>query len=580
MKILFIDGYVDEPAALGVPPYLSPQARYVWGAVQDAGADGRYMTIDEVRRRSNILVREPDAGINSTEGFRKPVKYPVTDEKIDLLVLLAGAVVPGRYLRAFPISKREINALIKWFDGPVILGGAQIRQNQQEYRIVSQKRPHFHISTKDLDASVFDFLSQDSFQDRRRTEEEWDKWALLGASLTVFHPDYPEPLICDVDTSRGCVRWFTGGCRFCIEPSYGKPFFRSISSIKNEVQRLSDANVRNFRLGGQSCFFCYKALNVGETETPEPRPSMIESLLREVRTAAPDLSVLHLDNANPAVIAEHPEKAKQIMNSILKYCTPGNVLALGMESADPRIIHAENLNASPQQMWEAVKLINAAGGLRGANGMPHTLPGINILCGFNLENKNTYSLNFQFLESLLNHGLLVRRINVRQVLMPDAAKPKKKSHSRFLRFKRQIREKIDRPMLQKIIPQGCILRKVFTEIRKGKITFGRQPGSYPILVGIPYELPLNRFVDVKITGHGYRSVTGISVPMNINTAEFTALQALPGIGKKRAVRLVQKRPFHSGNQVMQALDEPEIFQRIRPFISLDSESAPNPDQRK
>ena len=52
MKALIIDGYVDEPACLGVPPYLSPYPRYIAGALRERGLpekDIHYLTIDTLR---------------------------------------------------------------------------------------------------------------------------------------------------------------------------------------------------------------------------------------------------------------------------------------------------------------------------------------------------------------------------------------------------------------------------------------------------------------------------------------------------------------------------------------------------
>ena len=34
MQILLIDGYIDEPGCLGVPPYLAPLPRYIYGALR------------------------------------------------------------------------------------------------------------------------------------------------------------------------------------------------------------------------------------------------------------------------------------------------------------------------------------------------------------------------------------------------------------------------------------------------------------------------------------------------------------------------------------------------------------------
>src|SRR5207253_2688473 len=115
MKVVILDGYVDEPSNFGVPPYISPYPRYVAGAVRDA--------------------------------------------------------------------------------------------------------------------AVYDHLMSDEWTNRDRTMEEWDRWAYLGAEVIRAHPDFPEPLTVELDTSKGCVRYINKGCSFCIEPMYGKPKFREVAGI-------------------------------------------------------------------------------------------------------------------------------------------------------------------------------------------------------------------------------------------------------------------------------------------------------------------------------------------------------------
>jgi len=39
VRVVIVDGYTDEPAGLGVPPYLDVYARYAAGAAFTAGAD-------------------------------------------------------------------------------------------------------------------------------------------------------------------------------------------------------------------------------------------------------------------------------------------------------------------------------------------------------------------------------------------------------------------------------------------------------------------------------------------------------------------------------------------------------------
>ncbi|MGA0379819.1 MAG: hypothetical protein ACO3NJ_03330, partial [Candidatus Poseidoniaceae archaeon] len=73
------------------------------------------------------------------------------------------------------------------------------------------------------------------------------------------------------------------------------------------------------------------------------------------------------------------------------------------------------------------------------------------------------------------------------------------------------------------------------------LTFGRQIGAYPILIGVPYHIPLETSSDIMITGDGARSITGVEIGLSIDTASEKQLEAIPGIGKKAAWNLVSAR---------------------------------------
>jgi radical SAM superfamily enzyme with C-terminal helix-hairpin-helix motif len=142
------------------------------------------------------------------------------------------------------------------------------------------------------------------------------------------------------------------------------------------------------------------------------------------------------------------------------------------------------------------------------------------------------------------------------------------NHTLFRRFKEKVRTEIDHTMLARVVPEGTVLRDVYTEMHEGKITFGRQVGTYGLLVGVPYELPLNRFVDLKVTSHGQRSLTAVQYPFDVNTATLRAISALPGIGAKRAARVVRSRPFGSLAAFSAALDDPRVAERVAPYLGL------------
>jgi len=281
--------------------------------------------------------------------------------------------------------------------------------------------------------------------------------------------------------------------------------------------------------------------------------------------------VLHMDNANPITLATYPEESEQILKTIIKYHTPGDVTAFGMESADPKVISANSLKASPEEVFEAIKLVNKLGSVRGTNGLPEILPGINFVHGLMGESKKTFQHNYDFLKLVLDSGLLLRRINIRQVMAfpgtpiygkDEAAKKHKKL---FLDYKEKVRKNIDLPMLRRVVPEGTILRDVMCEMHENGITFGRQLGSYPLLVGIPTSLPLRKFTDVTVSGHGMRSITGIPYPLNINTASASLIRELPGLGRKAADSVIAGIPYADREDFLRRVSEGE---KLLKFVEI------------
>jgi radical SAM superfamily enzyme with C-terminal helix-hairpin-helix motif len=111
---------------------------------------------------------------------------------------------------------------------------------------------------------------------------------------------------------------------------------------------------------------------------------------------------------------------------------------------------------------------------------------------------------------------MLRRINVRQVipfpgtqLFDEAgAKFLRKNAKYYFKWRRDVRQKIDVPMLQRVFPRGMIMKDVFLEIYDGKTTFGRQIGTYPVVIGIKGRHPLRTWHDVRIVDNMKRSLVG------------------------------------------------------------------------
>jgi radical SAM superfamily enzyme with C-terminal helix-hairpin-helix motif len=535
MDVVVIDGYVDEPAALGVRPFLHPVVRAMYGAALDAGARVTYLSIDHIR---------------------KGIEIP----RAHVYAFHMGTAVPGRYLRSMPASEKELNSILNGIAGQAMVGGPAALNYEMGDDVI--------LARRDAAAALHDLLLGGEITDRWRTLNEWNRWLLLGASVVRQHPDFPEPLIVEVETYRGCMRYDSGGCSFCVEPLKGKPVSRDVDDIVNEAARLRELGVTNFRLGGQTCFVSYLASRSrGEIV---PNPEAVDSLLSRIASLKP--RVLHLDNANPAVIATRPEESREVLRSVVRHCSSGNVLAFGMESADPSVIEANNLNATPEQVMFAIAMMNELGGERGENGLPRLLPGLNFIIGLDGECAKTLDLNLDFLKDVLKRGHLLRRINIRQVMCIRRGFRPGVKRSQFIRFKEKVRDEVDRPILERLVPVGTVLKDVYIEKREGNRSFGRQVGTYPILVGFEYPLATEGFLDAAVVGWGYRSITAVEHPLSVNSCPMSALNSLPGIGKKRTARLVRARPLKGKEDLMLALGDKRLVEELEGMLSFRFDS--------
>ncbi|MCG1002211.1 MULTISPECIES: radical SAM protein [Halobacterium] len=551
LDVTLVDGYVDEPAHFGVPPYISTYPRYAAGALVDAGIPEEqitYHTIDELRENKSKFNDVADA---------------------DLFVYVGGMTVPGKYVGGTPAEPDEVRELAWLADGTSIMGGP-VRFGVGEENAGAQEMERSDLdfdflAMADVEAAVYDLVKNglEGFEDRYRDNEEIDRWGAKGAFVVEQHPNYPDYLICEMETSRGCAY----RCSFCTEPMYGDPGFRSADSVVREVGNLSDHGARHFRLGRQADILAFG----GDGEAPNP--DALRRLYEGIREVAPNLETLHLDNMNPVTIVDYPEKSREAIRIIAEHNTAGDTAAFGLESADPVVQEENNLLVSAEECLEAVRVVNEVGGWRpgespedaptwgdeATNRLPKILPGINLVHGLTGEREQTFAHNKRFLQSVLDEGLMLRRINIRQVMafegtdMAETGAQLAEDHKRqFKRYKQDVRENIDNAMLNRVVPPGTLLKDVHLEYHQDGKTFGRQLGTYSLLVGIPGERELGRTIDVAVTDHGYRSVTGVPHPLDVNDASMDELTAIPGIGKSTAGDLLVDRPHDSAPSVEDA----------------------------
>jgi radical SAM superfamily enzyme with C-terminal helix-hairpin-helix motif len=483
MASTILDCYTDEPAGLGVPPYLGTYPRYLYGYLKEKyGEKINYITIDDLRLLvfyGNALRQKQQTDIkvyNLTKNQK--ILQKILDETTELYIIL-GVHTPGKYLSALPGTLNEAIKLTKGLKCKKILTGPAIFGTSLEGGRFSEK----------AELNNFNRIGKMDF-----SYKEIAKYSVGGSEMLSQIPDLR---IIEIETSHGCSR--SKCCSFCTEPIKHKLEFREIKDIISEISSFYGKGIKNFRLGKQSCFYTY----------PDPI-----KLLEEIKNKFPDLTTLHIDNVNPVMVVS--ERGEKITGAIVKNCTPGNVAAFGVESFDKDVFSANNLNCDAETAYEAVKIINKYGRETGNNGMPKFLPGINLLFGLENESKKTHEENMKLLKKILNDNLLLRRINIRQVNIFKGTPLFKSVGNKFLKknkkfywkWRNDVRQNIDFPMLKKVVPLGTVLKNVRTEIYDGNHTFGRQLGTYPLIVGINKKVPLKEFYNIKVTGHMLRSITG------------------------------------------------------------------------
>ncbi|SIQ89805.1 Radical SAM superfamily enzyme with C-terminal helix-hairpin-helix motif [Haladaptatus litoreus] len=553
LDVTLVDGYVDEPAHFGVPPYISTYPRYTAGALVDAGVPAEritYHTIDELREDNAKWADVADA---------------------DLFIYIGGMTVPGKYVGGTPAEPDEVRKMAWTADGTSLMGGpVKFGVGDENAGGTETQRDDLDfdfVAKGDVEAAAFDLVESglEGFGNRMRDNEEIDRWAESGAFVIEQHPNHPEYLICEMETSRGCPY----RCSFCTEPLYGNPSFREPNSVITEVEGLYQRGARHFRLGRQADILAYG----GNGE--KPNPDALRELYGGIREVAPDIGTLHLDNMNPITVVEWPELSREGIRVIAEHNTAGDTAAFGLESADPKVQEENNLNVTAEECFEAVKIVNEEAGWRpGEDGenaptfgsdaesrLPKLLPGINLLHGLKGERRETFDYNREFLQRVYDEGLMLRRVNIRQVMafsgteMNEVGADIANDHKKlFKQYKREVREEIDNPMLNRVAPPGTVLPNVHLEYHKDGRTFGRQLGTYPLLVGIPGERELGRTIDVAVVDHGFRSVTGVPYPLDVNSATMDELTAIPGLGKQRAGNVIVNRPYETPDELAETVD--------------------------
>ena len=556
---LIFDGYVDEPACFGVPPYISPYIRYSAGVLKLFDYEIAYYTCDQWRE-------DP-----------KPVEEML--RRADVIVIVAGLSVPGRYRGGTPLLLSELQKISSLkrrgflFLGGPITSGYALRGGKKALAISADNIDF--VVTGDPEEALYQFLTKNDVDLRaRRTYEKTKLWSVFGSEVVKLHPWYPW-VMAELELSRGCDKG-DAPCSFCTEGTSMKIEERPISDVLDEIRALYNFGIRAFRFGRCSNILTYQGTTFDNKR--KPNADALRDLYSQAREACPQLMTLHTDNANPRTIVDFPDAAAEAIEIISKYNTEGDVLSFGIENLHPFVRNINNLKVNFDEALFAVKVVNEIGGWRPTpRSLPKLLPGLNFLVGLAGDSNESLKLHAEFLARILEEGLMLRRINIRKPMLFENTPlkvlidkyPSRIKENHYKKWKEWVRSQIDQPLLKRLAPLGCIIKNLRIEEKVGNLSFGRQLATYPLLVGVVDDtLPLGTVIDAAVTDYGRRSLTAVPFPLDLNSCPLGSLTAIPGIGRARASRIISERPFASFEKLKEASDDEKVAEGLKIFTAL------------
>ncbi|MBI2659298.1 radical SAM protein, partial [Candidatus Woesearchaeota archaeon] len=131
MKFTILDCYTDEPAGLGVPPYLGTYPRYIAGCLD---SDVAYLTVDDLRlwkKYYGVIHETKKSQKTDITTYNLTINHeniPKILSETETLIVVLGVHVPGKYLSAIPGTLNEIMPMImdlkckKILTGPAVFG--------------------------------------------------------------------------------------------------------------------------------------------------------------------------------------------------------------------------------------------------------------------------------------------------------------------------------------------------------------------------------------------------------------------------------------------------------------------------
>lgn len=496
---VILDCYTDEPSGYGVRPYLGIHQLHLSQALRSQGLDHYYLTIDDLRYCSRgILGDSENTDLSTYNRTRNCDDALRILHDAEIIYIVMGCFVDYSYFSSIPPKSDEVYGYLKGTEGRKILfyvlgtvGGIS-----PDY----QNSPLSTIIDRVEFGNTYRFVLEGSSSSEGSglLDPNYDALDRISACETPIIPQLRYPIIAEIETGTGCNTPF---CTFCIESVRAlKVVFRDPESIIKQIKCLYDSGVRHFRLGRQPDFYHYQKQDVRQ----------MERLLAGIREACPDIEMLHIDNAN--ITSVITKKGTEITKLIVCYCTSGNIAPLGVESFDSRIKRAIRKVGTSEQALKAVEVINEYGQVRGDDGLPTLLPGINLIYGLPGQTEVTHRINLEYLDRILTSEWMTRRLFFRKMTCPAGVSFSggPTANEEYNTWFNDILERYVMPMQTRVYPIGTVLKDFREIVWKNGDSYLRKLATCSDRVAVRNKkLEPYRSYDIRVTENlGYRLLAG------------------------------------------------------------------------
>ena len=463
---VILDCYSDEPSGYGVPPFLGVHQRYISSALKYLRRTHYYITIDDLRYAKNfrLKVSEGNSDISITNLTANTNKTLELLSKANTIYIVMGCFVEYEYVSALPPRSSELYDLIKDFESPKVLFYVLGSATRLPSRF--KESPLFKIMDKVVTGLSYNFLLNNEADSFSPNYDLLSKITRLGSPIIS---QIPSPRIIEVESMIGCD-W--AKCSFCIERVRGYDLvFRSVDDIITDIVATYNSGARYFRIGRKPNFYSYMKQDLRS----------MDALLNGIRELCPDLKVLHIDNVNPESVTTL--QGREITKMIVKYCTSGNIAPFGIESFDPVVRKKNSINATIEQIMEAISIMNEYGKEKGENGSPKYLNGINLIYNLPGQRDATIDFNLEYLNRIFEKGFHTQRLFFRNLSSPLGISMKEieksQENNQYESWKQRIYNEFSIPMLKRVFPVGTILKEVVVEAWINGDSILRQIGTSP-----------------------------------------------------------------------------------------------------